>query len=179
MIGDGEVRIRVCESRPDVFRQVVLYVLDRAGGLPNFGEKVLHKVLYFIDFDFYEINEESLMGETYIKNKYGPTSTNLKKELDQMEADGVVKRFVGDFHGRDQHRFEVLSDLVPIDLIEPHIGHIDNVLDRHSGKTGKELEDYSHGDIPWLCARHREHLSYESVFYRDDRYSVRDYTDEL
>ena len=72
-----DLQIRVEQERPDLFRQVILYVLDKVGGKPNIGETVLHKLFYFIDFDYYEKFEENLMGETYIKNGYGPTSVNL------------------------------------------------------------------------------------------------------
>jgi hypothetical protein len=57
--------------------------------------------------------------------------------------------------------------------------HIDDVLARLSDKNAKELSDYSHGDIPWLTSKLGERISYESVFYRDNKYSVRAYDDEL
>ena len=59
------------------------------------------------------------------------------------------------------------------------IEHIDDVLARLSDKNAKEIENYSHGDIPWKAAQNGKPLSYESVFYRDERYSVRNYDDEL
>ena len=55
-------RFAHARTGPAVFREVVLYVLDKVGDLPETGETVLHKLLYFIDFDFYEKYEESLMG---------------------------------------------------------------------------------------------------------------------
>ena len=177
-LGDG-VCIRTCENRPDVFCQVVLYVLEQVGELPNIGETALHKILYFIDFDYFEKFEESLMGETYIKNYYGPTSKNLARVLYQMETAGKVKRSTSDFHGHDQKKCSVMQKPVSTDLIDPYIDHIDGVLAKHAGKTGKELTDYSHGDIPWVCTNEGQHISYESVFYRDDNYSVREYADEL
>ena len=177
-LGDG-VCIRTCESHPDVFRQVVLYVLEKAGELPNIGETALHKILYFIDFDYFEKFEENLMGETYIKNRYGPTSKNLIKLLNQMESAGIVKRSTSNFHGHVQSKCNVLQRPVSTDLIEPYIDHIDGVLTKHARKTGSELTEYSHGDIPWICASDGQHISYESVFYRDDKYSVREYVDEL
>ena len=63
-----ELQMREEKERPEVFRQVILYVLNKVGNEPNVGEKVLHKLLYFIDFDYYEKFEENLMGETYIRN---------------------------------------------------------------------------------------------------------------
>lgn len=61
----------------DTFKQVLLYVLNEVGSKSNVGETVLHKLLYFIDFDYYEKFEETLMGATYIKNHHGPTSVEL------------------------------------------------------------------------------------------------------
>ena len=147
-----DVCIRTCKNRPKVFRQVILYVLDKVGDLPDTGETVLHKFLYFIDFDFYEKHEESLMGETYIKNTYGPTSVSLEKELKRMEDLGIICQEEREHHGHTQRRSTVLRRPVPTDLIELHIDHIDGVMEKHSGKSAREFTDYSHGDVPWLCA---------------------------
>ena len=176
---DSGLQIRQRESRPAVFRQVVIYVLDKVAELPNIGETTLHKLLYFIDFDYYEKFEENLMGETYIKNHFGPTSKNLIMVLGQMEDNGVIRRYLGNYHGRAQNRVEVLQKSAPTDLIEPFIEHIDHVLAKHSGKTAKDLTEFSHGDTPWICAVESEYISYESVFYRDEEHSVKEYDDDL
>ena len=72
------LQIRVTHKNLETFRQVLLYLLNKVGGKPNVGETVLHKLLYFIDFDYYEKYEENLMGATYIKNHHGPTSVELQ-----------------------------------------------------------------------------------------------------
>ncbi|MBU4482381.1 SocA family protein, partial [Patescibacteria group bacterium] len=64
-------------------------------------------------------------------------------------------------------------------LSAQEITHIDGVLDRLSNKSAKELSEYSHNDIPWKTHDNGEKINYESVFYRDDKYSVREYEDEL
>ena len=100
-----DLLIRVEEERPDVFRQVILYVLDRVGGKPNVGEAVLHNLFYFIDFDYYEKFEENLMGETYIKNGYGPTSVNLAQILHSMDEEGAVQKTERVYHNYSQKRY--------------------------------------------------------------------------
>lgn len=171
--------IRECESHPEVFRQVILYVLDRVGELPETGETVLHKLLYFIDFDFYEKYEESLMGETYIKNHFGPTSVNLGRELRWMEDSGVIERGMRKRHNRNQRWARVLNRPVLVDLSSRQLEHIDGVLEKHSGKSATEFTEYSHGDIPWKCADDNQPISYESVFYRGEEYSVKEFVDDL
>ena len=54
---------------------------------------------------------------------------------------------------------------------------IDDTINRISHFLSKEISEYSHGDIPWRLASEGEPLNYESVFYRDPEYSVRDYDD--
>ena len=75
----------------ETFRQVLLYVLNKVGGKPNVGETVLHKLLYFIDFDYYEKYEENLVGATYIKNHHGPTSVELQSILKDMQENGEIE----------------------------------------------------------------------------------------
>ena len=60
------------------FKEVLLYVLESIGARPNIGESVICKLMYFIDFDFYEIYEEQIMGLKYLKNHHGPTPKILK-----------------------------------------------------------------------------------------------------
>ena len=52
-------------------KEVVLYILNKLGSPQN--ETVLHNILYFIDFDYYEKYEEQLMGLTYIKKSRNKT----------------------------------------------------------------------------------------------------------
>ena len=52
---------------------------------------VLYKLLYFIDFDYYEKFEEQLVGATYIKNHFGPTPVEFKKIVESMESKGELE----------------------------------------------------------------------------------------
>jgi len=40
------------------FKEVLLYILGKVGSKPNIGQTVLYKLLYFIDFNYYEKYEE-------------------------------------------------------------------------------------------------------------------------
>ena len=174
-----DLQIRVEEERPDVFRQVILYVLDRVADKPNVGEAVLHNLFYFIDFDYYEKFEENLMGETYIKNGCGPTSVNLVRILRCMEEEGAVRKTEQVYRNHSQNRY-LTTGHSDTDLLRPRdIDHIDQVLARFSGMGAAELSEYSHNDIPWKCARYGKPIPYETVFYRDDRFSVSESDDAL
>lgn len=174
-----EKRISVPQKNLEKFKEVLLYVLSKVGGKPNVGEAVIYKLLYFIDFDFYEKFEEQLIGATYIKNHYGPTPVEFKTIIDDMiQKNEVVKVEDKYFNYPQRKYFPVRRPNLNV-LSGKEIEHIDDVLARLSDKNAKEMENYSHEDIPWKTAENGKPLSYESVFYRDERYSVRNYEDEI
>jgi transcriptional regulator with XRE-family HTH domain len=174
-----EMHIRVTEKNLEKFKQVLLYVLNKVGSKPNVGETVLHKLLYFIDFDYYEKYEKNLMGATYIKNYHGPTSIELGTIINEMQKQGELEAVKSQYFKYPQKKY--LPRKRPnLDILSAReIYLIDDVLARLSDKNAAEIENYSHEDIPWKSAQDGKPLSYESVFYRDERYSVRNYDDEL
>ena len=173
------LQIRVTQRSMDKFKQVLLYILNKVGAKPNVGETVLHKLLYFIDFDYYEKYEENLMGLTYIKNHHGPTSVEFASVIKDMQEKGEIEAVKSTYFKYEQKKYLPLqrADLGAFSARE--IEQINNVLARLSDKSAAELEQYSHKDIPWVSAQFGKPLSYESVFYRDERYSVRNYDDPL
>jgi len=174
-----DIQIRVTQKNLEKFRQVLLYILNKVGSKPNIGETVLHKLLYFIDFDYYEKFEENLMGATYIKNYHGPTSVELASIIKDMEENKEIEAVQSSYFKYLQKKYLPLKR-PDLDILSAReIEHIDNVLARLSDKNAAEIESYSHQDIPWISAKEGRPLSYESVFYRDEKYSVRNYDDAL
>ena len=54
---------------------------------------------------------------------------------------------------------------------------IDDVLNRLADMNAAQISDYSHGDVPWESTEDGEIIDYESVFYRNAPYSVREYAE--
>ena len=173
------VEIRVNHKNLEKFKQVFLYILEKVGAKPNVGETVVHKLLYFIDFDYYEKFEENLMGLTYIKNHHGPTATELGKIIKDMEKKEEIVAVKSKYFKYEQKKYLPLKKAKLDAFSAREISHIDDVIARLANKNAKELENYSHEDIPWKTALNGKKISYESVFYRDEVYSVRNYKDEL
>jgi transcriptional regulator with XRE-family HTH domain len=173
------IRIDVPQKNLKKFKEVFLYILTKVGSKPNVGESVLNKLFYFIDFDYYEKYEEQLIGATYIRNHYGPTPCEFVKIVDEMKKKGEIEEVKSKFFQFEQKKYlpHRLPDLSKLTAQE--IEHIDDVLNRLSDKTAAAIRDYSHGDLPWMVCEDGEVISYESVFYRDEKYSVRNYDDEI
>ena len=175
----SDVRIIVPQAKKEKFKEILLYLLKKVGAKPNIGETAIYKLLYFIDFDFYEKYEEQIIGAHYIKNHYGPTPIEFKKIVDEMEEKKEIERVKSHHFQYEQKKYLPLREPRLDSLSAREIQHIDDVLARLSDKNAKELSDYSHTDIPWQVHSPGERINYESVFYRDDAHSVRQYDDEL
>lgn len=178
-IASEGIRISVPQKNAKKFKEALLYILNKVGSKPNIGEAVLYKLLYFIDFDYYEKYEEQLIGAQYIKNHYGPTPIAFAKIVARMKEAGELEVVKSKYFQHDQKKYlpHRVADLSVFSVREKEC--IDDVLMRLSDKNASELTEYSHKDVPWMAAELGKPISYESVFYRDDKYSVRSYEDDL
>lgn len=175
---DDRPQITVDPSRVEKFKQALLYILSKIGAKPNVGETVLYKLLYFIDFDYYELYEEQILGATYIKNHHGPTPIEMKKIIEQMVKDKQIEVCETKYFRHKQKKY--------LPLVEPNLSrfsaielqHIDHELERLANKNAKSLSDFSHKDLPWIMTELGKPIGYEDVFYRTAITSVRVYEEE-
>jgi transcriptional regulator with XRE-family HTH domain len=173
------IRINIPIKNLKKFKEVFLYILTKVGNKPNIGESVLNKLLYFIDFDYYEKYEEQLIGATYIKNHFGPTPCELKKIIDEMKKNKEIEEIKSSYFKFPQNKYLPLRQPNLSILNARELELIDDVLARLSDKSATDISKYSHEDMPWKVHQDGDKISYESVFYRDEKYSVRTYDDEL
>ncbi|MDR3013707.1 MAG: SocA family protein [Chitinispirillales bacterium] len=175
----SEVRIDIPEENIKKFREILLYMLEKVGAKPNVGQTVIYKLLYFADFDFYELYEKQLIGAKYIKNRYGPTPVDFTKIIRQMQKDGELEEIKTAHFSREQTKYIPVrrADISMLSALE--IKHIDSILEKYSDKSAAELSEYSHKDIPWAATKDRQIIPYESVFYRTPETSVRTYENEI
>lgn len=173
-----DIRINIPEKNISKFKQVFLYILAKVGAKPNVGLTVLYKLLYFIDFDYYEMYETQLMGLSYIKNTYGPTPVDFAKIVKEMQRDKQIEEIRTEFYNHEMLKYLPLQKPDLTKLSAREINFIDSVLEKHSDKTATELSAFSHKDIPWIGAKNKEILEYEAVFYRTPETSVRTYVEE-
>ncbi|MCK9351406.1 MAG: DUF4065 domain-containing protein [Candidatus Pacebacteria bacterium] len=172
----GTVEIReIPKENSKKFKEVLLYILGKVGSRLNIGQTVLYKLLYFIDFDYYEKYEEQLIGATYIKNIYGPTPVSFAKIIKQMERDGKLVEVKSKYFDKDQTKYIPVTEADVSSLSGQELKHIDDELERLAHFSAKQLSELSHKDTPWLVAKEKAVINYEHVFYRPEETSVREY----
>lgn len=174
-----EERIAKPTLNVDKFKNVLLYLLEKCAGKPNVGETVLYKLLYFSDFNYYELYEEHLTGAQYRKLPFGPVPQKLNIIISEMIEKGTLKRVKTDYHDYPQTRYLPLEkpNLVLLKASETEI--IDRVIEQMSNWSATAISNYSHKDLPWEVTDEGKEIDYELAFYREAPYSVRNYGDEM
>lgn len=171
-------RISVPKLQVNKFKNVLLYIFEKCAGKPNVGEAVLNKLLYFSDFNYYELYEEHLTGARYRKLPYGPVPHKLDSILNQMIEAGQLQRIKTEYCGLQQTRYLPLikADLTELKASEKDV--IDRVIEQMSDWSAAAISNYSHNDLPWEVTDEGKYISYELAFYRELPYSVRNYEEE-
>lgn len=173
-------------------KQLIIYLSAKLSAKQNFGETLLNKLLYFIDFDYYERTGSSITEEEYVKLPYGPIPNNMKKILTSMQKDGLIKIINREYFGKTQKTIIPLVD-ADVNFLEeinaknneqtknynpyPDLPHpkklIKWVLEKYWSRNADALSYWSHNDIPYLSTKKiGDTISPWLVFYRKWWYIV-------
>lgn len=161
------------------FKNILLYILERCAGKPNVGETVLYKLLYFSDFNYYELYEEHLSGARYRKLPYGPVPLSFEKIVTSMIEKGEIKKIKTEYFNKLQTRYLPLAKPDLTKLLASQKEIIDKVIDQMSDWSAASISTYSHNDMPWKASKEGEIINYELAFYREPPFSVRNYGNEI
>ena len=163
---------------PEKFKQVLHHIICSTACLSNVGKTVLYKLLYFSDFDFYELNESFLTGERYSKIDHGPAPRHFNEMIEELEREGKIQVVTTTYFGRSQTRFISLISPEYSKLNADELKHIDRTLGKYASMNATQIKAISHDDIPYKATNEKRDIDYELVFYRDARTSVREYMDD-
>ncbi len=175
----NEERIAIPTLQIKKFKNILLYILERCAGKPNVGETVLYKLLYFSDFNYYEIYEEHLTGAKYRKLPYGPVPQKLDAIIEQMIEKKQLQKIKTTYHDYIQTRYLPLTKADLTQLKASEVEVIDAVIAQMGDWSATAISEYSHKDKPWKATQNNDLINYELAFYRRPPYSVRNYEDTI
>ena len=157
------------------FKQVLHYIISKTDSSThlNVGKKVIYKLLYFNDFNYYELTELKMTGETYYKLEHGPAPSHFDLAINDLKSSGYVIENQSDYYGHKQTRYQSIRGPVLNLVSVPELQQIDDTLNRYSSMNGSQIEALSHKDIPWISEDMNKPLDYDMVFYRSAEMSVR------
>ncbi len=159
------------------FKQTLHYIIHETGSLENVGKTVLFKLLYFTDFNFYEMYEKKLTGESYRKIERGPAPTHFDLAVRELKEDGIIREIKKKYKGFDQQKYISLEKPDISLLSAEELEFINKNLCIYGNFNASQISEYSHQDMPYSATKDKSIIDYNLVFYRDPLFSVREYDD--
>ncbi len=149
------------------YQNAILYLCRKLKGELR-GKKKLAKLLYFVDFDLYEKEQRSLTGDRYYAFPMGPVPSTLEKMTGEMTKKGMLA-----VEQKAEHEGYLPTEIYKC-ITEPDISvfdegekkMLDRVVLRYGHLTGKQLEELSHAEAPYVGTKLREEIPYELTYYR-------------
>jgi len=83
---------------------LILYILSRCAGKPNFGEEVLCGLLFFTDCRHREIYGAPITGVTYTRTERGVKPEGIGTLLRSMVEKNLLGSYTGTYSGRTLNR---------------------------------------------------------------------------
>lgn len=163
------------QQRLHKFEPVLLYLLQQIGKKHN-TQAALCNMLYFLDFDFYEIHEEQFIGAKYFKNGRSPAAPMFLPAAKKLAAENKIQIANGAGDGGQTRYAPVAGAAADLSVLaKREVEHIHCEISRFAGWSEKRLSELSRLDTPWRVAKQNQPLKYEYVFYRPEQTSVREY----
>lgn len=150
---------------------LLMYVLFKTINKPNFGKTMLCSMLYFIDFNYYELYGELLTNETYIKSKKGIKPIHFR-EVSQYLIDNKQLFFRKEpYYSRFIHRYYPL--IIPnVKFSQRELEIIDYSINKLIHNNASSITRYAIKDPPIIVADLDEEIDFRYVFSRNDEYSI-------
>ncbi len=149
------------------YQNAILYLCRKLKGELR-GKKKLAKLLYFADFDLYEKDQRSLTGDTYYAYPMGPVPSALEKITGEMAGKNLLK--IEKKAEREGYLpTEVYSCLAEPDMSvfdEEEKKMLDRIVLKYGNLNGKQLEELSHAEAPYVGTELRKKIPYELAYYR-------------
>lgn len=156
------------------YENAILYLCDALGGSLQ-GKKKLAKLLYYVDFDRYEYKEsaKSITGDIYKAWKMGPVPKHYTEILEILQKSGGLE--VQEVEGSNGYlptsiyTSKKRPDMSVFD--EDDIKILQHVVAKYGKLNGKQLEDLTHAEAPYIGTDPNDEIVYELAFYRGTDFS--------
>jgi uncharacterized phage-associated protein len=154
------------------YSNAILFIAGQLGGEVK-GKKKLAKLLYFADFDFFEKNERPITGDVYKALPMGPFPVGMEGVADALVAEGSLSvKSRQEFAGYEPT--EVYQALKPADVtvFEPgELAMLKRVCSKYGGLNGRQLENLTHAEAPYIGTDLNHEIFYELATYRGTDFS--------
>lgn len=158
------------------YKEVILYFANKIRN-DTLGKVKLMKLLYYLDFDFFEKYHRSVTGDIYLRMPLGPVPKNAEFILKKMQEEGLIKiekRKMPEIGFNDMQLIIPLRMQTTQKLSKEEIQMLDEIACKWEKLTGREMTNASHGEAPWIATEPDKEIDYNLTFYRNNYNEMKD-----
>lgn len=132
------------------------------------GKLKVMKLLYFLDFDFFEKYGKSVTGDEYLRFENGPVPRMAEKILKSMVGKQIkitTRKMPKGYN--DQQHIEPLAEFNSATFSKEEILMMEEIADKWEKFSGSEMKTASHGEAPWIATKPDGVIDYNLAYYRN------------
>ena len=156
------------------YENAILYLCKQQGGVIR-GKVKLAKLLYYLDFDKYEYKEstKSITGDTYKALPMGPVPIHFMQVIQRLKKSGKLQKEaqegLPEYNPTEVYICKAQPDMSVFDADEKAI--MKRVSTVYGHLNGKQLQDLTHAEAPYVATELSKEIAYDLAFYRGTDFS--------
>jgi uncharacterized phage-associated protein len=149
------------------YKNVILFFANKVRN-GTLGKLKIMKLLYYLDFDFFEKYGRSVTGDAYLRFENGPVPRMGEKILKEMNGKDIkiTTRKVTEGY-KDQQHIEALKEFDLSVFEKEELVMLEELVAKWDKFTGSEMKNASHGEAPWIATKPNEVIDYNLAYYRN------------
>lgn len=150
------------------YKNVILYLSKNVGNGSVWGKKKMYKLLYYLDFDFFEKYEKPITGDIYHKLQMGPAPSYFDVIALELKKEGRLEISKGKTYAgfNDAVVYKALEEPNADSFTKEEKKMLDRVIKLYGNKSGSQLETLTHKEAPYLAVDEGEEIPLELAHYR-------------
>ena len=159
-------------TNKEKYGEAILYLCSKLGNEIR-GKKKLAKLLYFVDFDLFEKTEKSLTGDIYKALPMGPFPETMEAITLELATNKAISiETVEEYAGYTPTEvYKCLREPKTSVFQKGEQKMLDRVITKYGHLNGKQLEDLTHAEAPYVGTEQFKEIPYELAFYRGTDFS--------
>ncbi len=149
------------------YRNLILFFANKIRN-GTLGKLKMMKLLYFLDFDYFEKYGKSITGDEYLRFENGPVPRMAEKILKEMNGKDIKisKKKIG-FGYYYQQLIEALKEFDISVFSKEELLMMEETANKWEKFSGSEMKTTSHGEAPWIATKPNNIIDYNLVYYRN------------
>lgn len=149
------------------YKNLILFFANKIRN-GTLGKLKIMKLMYFLDFDYFEKYGKSISGDEYLRFDYGPVPKMAKRILSKMDGKDIkiIKKKIGIGYN-DQQLIEPMKDFDVNLFSKEELLMMEEIANKWEKFSGTEMKNASHGEAPWIATKPNNVIDYNLTYYRN------------